>query len=194
MERAVRLISDGALDDAGVEVLAERLGIGPRHLSRLFRKHLGASPVQVARTGRVQRGKRLLETDLSITEIAPRSGFSQSATLQHCSCRSLQAAADRDSTGTVPQVMTKRPVGCWLEGDMLAGRVDVRYPGGEADFWARQQGPRYHQVQAAQELKDISGQAAIENAPARNRPAGLAAAREGLRCLQITCRAVHIHT
>lgn len=42
VERAVQLISNGALDDAGVEVLAERLGIGPRHLSRLFRKHLGA--------------------------------------------------------------------------------------------------------------------------------------------------------
>ena len=76
VERAVQLIGNGALDDAGVEALAERLGIGPRHLSRLFRKHLGASPAQVARTGRVQRGKRLLdETDLSMTEIALRSGF-----------------------------------------------------------------------------------------------------------------------
>jgi len=76
VERAVRLISNGALDDASVEELAERLGIGPRHLSRLFQKHLGASPAQVARTGRVQRAKRLLdETDLPMTEIAPRSGF-----------------------------------------------------------------------------------------------------------------------
>jgi AraC family transcriptional regulator, regulatory protein of adaptative response / methylated-DNA-[protein]-cysteine methyltransferase len=76
VERAVRLISNGALDDASIEVLAERLGIGPRHLSRLFRKHLGASPAQVARTGRVQRAKRLLdEADLPMTEIALRSGF-----------------------------------------------------------------------------------------------------------------------
>lgn len=76
VERAVRLINSRALDDASVEVLAERLGIGPRHLSRLFRKHLGASPAQVARTGRVQRAKRLLdETGLPMTEIALRSGF-----------------------------------------------------------------------------------------------------------------------
>lgn len=76
VERAVRLIRDGALDDASVEALAERLGIGPRHLSRLFQKHLGASPAQVARTTRVQRAKRLLdETDLPMTEIALRSGF-----------------------------------------------------------------------------------------------------------------------
>lgn len=76
VERAVRLIHDGALDEASVEALAERLGVGPRHLSRLFKKHLGASPAQVARTGRVQRAKRLLdETDLPMTEIALRSGF-----------------------------------------------------------------------------------------------------------------------
>lgn len=76
VERAVRLINDGALDNASVEVLAERLGVGPRHLSRLFSKHLGASPAQVARTDRVQRAKRLLDgTDLPMTEIALRSGF-----------------------------------------------------------------------------------------------------------------------
>lgn len=76
VERAIRLISSGALDDASVKVLAERLGIGSRHLSRLFTRHLGASPTQVARTARVQRAKRLLhETDLPMSEIAFRSGF-----------------------------------------------------------------------------------------------------------------------
>jgi AraC family transcriptional regulator of adaptative response / DNA-3-methyladenine glycosylase II len=76
VERALRLIRNGALDDASVEALAERLGIGPRHLSRLFKKHLGASPAQVARTTRVQRAKHLLdETDLPMTDIALRSGF-----------------------------------------------------------------------------------------------------------------------
>jgi AraC family transcriptional regulator, regulatory protein of adaptative response / methylated-DNA-[protein]-cysteine methyltransferase len=76
VERAVRLISDGTLDDGSVEALAERLGIGTRHLLRLFKKHLGASPTKVARTTRVQRVKRLLdETDLPMSEIALRSGF-----------------------------------------------------------------------------------------------------------------------
>lgn len=76
VERAVRLINDGALDDASVEALADKLGIGSRHLSRLFKKYLGASPARVARTCRVQRAKRLLdETDLPMTEIALRSGF-----------------------------------------------------------------------------------------------------------------------
>ena len=61
---------------AKVEDLAARLGIGSRHLCRLFRRHLGASPAQAAKTARVQRAKRLIDgTDLPMTEIALRSGF-----------------------------------------------------------------------------------------------------------------------
>ena len=79
VERAARLIrEDGALDAPGatVEALAARVGVGGRHLSRLFQEHLGASPLQVAKTARVQRAKRLLTgTDMTITEIALQSGF-----------------------------------------------------------------------------------------------------------------------
>jgi AraC family transcriptional regulator, regulatory protein of adaptative response / methylated-DNA-[protein]-cysteine methyltransferase len=76
VERALRLIKDGALDHDSIDALADRLGIGSRHLSRLFQRHLGASPVQVAQTARVQRAKRLLdETDFPMTEIAVRAGF-----------------------------------------------------------------------------------------------------------------------
>lgn len=76
VQRALRLIHGGALDRAGVGQLAERLGIGPRHLDRLFRRHVGASPLQVARTQRVQRAKRLLdETRLPMADIAARAGF-----------------------------------------------------------------------------------------------------------------------
>jgi AraC family transcriptional regulator, regulatory protein of adaptative response / methylated-DNA-[protein]-cysteine methyltransferase len=75
--RALRLIMEGALDDSRLESLASRLGVGVRHLDRLFAKHLGASPLQIARTNRVQRAKRLLDsTNLPISEIAMRAGFS----------------------------------------------------------------------------------------------------------------------
>ena len=47
--RALRLIEAGALDEADVDALAERLGVGERQLRRLFRQHLGASPIAVAR-------------------------------------------------------------------------------------------------------------------------------------------------
>jgi AraC family transcriptional regulator of adaptative response / DNA-3-methyladenine glycosylase II len=77
IDRALRLIEDGALDHGAVPALAARLGIGPRHLARLFSEHLGSTPIKVARTARVQRAKRLIdETQLSMTEIAARAGFS----------------------------------------------------------------------------------------------------------------------
>ena len=76
VHRAMRLIRDGALDRSGVDNLAARLGIGARHLDRLFRRHVGASPLQVARTLRVQRAKRLLDqTKLSMSDVAARAGF-----------------------------------------------------------------------------------------------------------------------
>ena len=79
VKRALRLIvEEGALDQEGatVELLAQRLGVGSRHLTRLFARHLQASPSNVARTARVQRAKRLLDkSSLSMTEIAMRAGF-----------------------------------------------------------------------------------------------------------------------
>jgi AraC family transcriptional regulator of adaptative response / DNA-3-methyladenine glycosylase II len=79
VDRAARLIMrDGALDGASASVdrLAARVGVGARHLTRLFARHLGASPIQVARTARVQRAKRLLDgTDLPMTEVALQAGF-----------------------------------------------------------------------------------------------------------------------
>jgi AraC family transcriptional regulator, regulatory protein of adaptative response / methylated-DNA-[protein]-cysteine methyltransferase len=79
VERALRLIIEGgALDGEGatVERLAARLGMGARHLTRLFARHVQASPLKVARTARVQRAKRLIdETSLPMTEIAMRAGF-----------------------------------------------------------------------------------------------------------------------
>ena len=59
-----------------MEALADRLGITARHLRRLFIRHLGATPAEVAKTARVQRAKRLLsETDLPMIEIAMQAGF-----------------------------------------------------------------------------------------------------------------------
>jgi len=76
VRRALGLIQDGALDDASVDALAARLGIGPRHLHRLFIQHVGAAPITVAQTRRLQFAKRLLdETDLPMTEIALAAGF-----------------------------------------------------------------------------------------------------------------------
>lgn len=72
------IVDEGALDGEGacVEEFAERLGIGARQLARLFARHLKATPIQVAKTARLQRAKRLLDlTELPMTEVALRAGF-----------------------------------------------------------------------------------------------------------------------
>lgn len=76
--RAMRLISEGALDGGGeVDVLADRLGVSARHLRRLFDEHLGASPVAIAQARRVHFAKTMLDsTEIPITDIAYSSGFS----------------------------------------------------------------------------------------------------------------------
>lgn len=74
--RALALIDLGGLDEADVDALASRLGVGERQLRRLFRQHLGASPVAVAQTRRVLLAKQLLhETTLPMSEVALASGF-----------------------------------------------------------------------------------------------------------------------
>jgi AraC family transcriptional regulator of adaptative response / DNA-3-methyladenine glycosylase II len=98
--RALRLISGGALDDGRLPDLAERLGVGERHLRRLFRDHLGASPQAVAQTRRLLFAKRLLrETELPITQLALASGFR--------SHRRFHAAV-RDAFGCAPREL-RRP-------------------------------------------------------------------------------------
>src|SRR5271155_2959192 len=76
VSRALKLIGESALDDADVETLAGRLGIGSRHLRRLFLRFLGATPVAVAQTRRVHFAKKLIdETRLPMTQVAMASGF-----------------------------------------------------------------------------------------------------------------------
>ena len=76
VSRALALIEAGGLVDDDVEGLANRLGVGARQLRRLFRQHVGASPITVAQTRRVLLAKQLIhETSLPMAEVALASGF-----------------------------------------------------------------------------------------------------------------------
>src|SRR6266852_11050 len=76
VSRALRLISETGLEDGGVEALAGHLGMGSRHLRRLFLRHLGATPSAVAQTRRLHFTKKLIdETNLPMTQIALAGGF-----------------------------------------------------------------------------------------------------------------------
>ncbi len=76
VNRALRLIDEGALDAGSTEDLAERLGLTDRHLRRLFLEHVGVPPVVVAQTRRILFAKRLItETNLPFVQIAFEAGF-----------------------------------------------------------------------------------------------------------------------
>jgi AraC family transcriptional regulator of adaptative response / DNA-3-methyladenine glycosylase II len=84
VSRALRLIADHGLDDSSVGKLAGRLGLGDRHLRRLFATHLGASPIQVATARRVHFARTLVDdTTLPITQIAFASGFQSLRQFNH---------------------------------------------------------------------------------------------------------------
>src|SRR5205085_10067842 len=73
---ALRLINESAIDDGGVDALATRLGIGARHLRRLFLKHLDATPKALVKTRRLHFAKKLIdETSLPMGQIALSAGF-----------------------------------------------------------------------------------------------------------------------
>ncbi|MEO5931114.1 MAG: DNA-3-methyladenine glycosylase 2 family protein [Candidatus Kapaibacterium sp.] len=76
VSRALRLIAEGALDRGGVDDLAVRMGVGSRHLRRLFQEHLGASPNAIAVTRRVHLARTLIEqTPLPLADVAFCAGF-----------------------------------------------------------------------------------------------------------------------
>src|SRR5256885_7669109 len=76
VSRALALIEAGGLDGADVEGLANRLGVGARQLRRLFRQHVGASPIAVAQTRRGFLAKEMIpETSLPMAGGALGAGF-----------------------------------------------------------------------------------------------------------------------
>jgi AraC family transcriptional regulator of adaptative response/methylated-DNA-[protein]-cysteine methyltransferase len=80
--RGMRLIEEGFLNEASVAELADSLGVGPRHLLRLFLRHTGAPPSEIAATRRVQAAKRLLDqTTMGLSDIA-FAAVSQRAAVQ----------------------------------------------------------------------------------------------------------------
>lgn len=76
VSRALRLIAEEGPEAANLEALASRLGVGSRHLRRLFRRHVGASPVAVLQAQRVFLAKQLItDSGLPLAQVALGAGF-----------------------------------------------------------------------------------------------------------------------
>jgi AraC family transcriptional regulator of adaptative response / DNA-3-methyladenine glycosylase II len=75
--RAMRLISDGAVERGGVDSLADTLGYSTRQLTRVLTAEIGAGPLALARAHRAHTARTLIQTtDMSMSDIAFASGFS----------------------------------------------------------------------------------------------------------------------
>ncbi|RTR06901.1 DNA-3-methyladenine glycosylase 2 family protein [Halomonas nitroreducens] len=100
LERALRLIDEGALRDDSLAALCDRLGIGERYLRRLFQQRIGVSPKAYAQHRQCLFAKQLLhQTTLPVTDIAYASGF-----------RSLRRFNDafRSRIGLAPRDLRRR--------------------------------------------------------------------------------------
>ncbi len=84
VNRALRLIEAGALDEGSVSDLAARLGVGDRHLRRLMLDHVGVTPIRLAQTRRLHVARQLLdETSLTVLEAGYAAGFASASRFQH---------------------------------------------------------------------------------------------------------------
>ncbi len=118
VRRALRVLNEGALDGRSVGDLAATLGVGERHLRRLFQDEVGASPLAIALTRRVHFARKLIEeTDLGMTEVALAAGFG--------SLRSFNVAMKRTFVRS-PRELRRRPV-ARLEKLVLAIPVEEPY-------------------------------------------------------------------
>lgn len=115
--RALKLIEAGGLDERSVDALAERLGVGARHLRRLFAAQVGASPDQIARTRRAHFARKLIEeTALPMAEVAHAAGYA--------SIRRFNAAM-RDTFRKPPSELRRAPA---VSDARLALRLPFKGP------------------------------------------------------------------
>ena len=77
VRQAVDLMEANLEEPLSIPDLCSRLGRSQRHLSRLFSKYVGQSPVLYYRDIRLDRARGLVtQTDMKLSEVAVASGFS----------------------------------------------------------------------------------------------------------------------
>ncbi|MFI1386032.1 GlxA family transcriptional regulator [Embleya sp. NPDC020886] len=83
VRRAMAYVTGNLEADLSTAALAREVGVGARHLSRLFRLEPGTSPARHVRVTRTEAAARLLvSTRLPLSAIARRCGFGTTETLR----------------------------------------------------------------------------------------------------------------
>jgi AraC-like DNA-binding protein len=71
-----RAVLDNDFENAGIERLAERLGVSYSYLNKLFHRRLGVSPVKYRTASRIALAENLLgDLSISIKELSRRLGY-----------------------------------------------------------------------------------------------------------------------
>ena len=145
VQRAVRLIGEGALQQNGLPALAARLGVTDRYLRQLFERDLGLSPKGYALYQQGLFAKQLLhETTMPITDIALASGFNSLRRFNDCFQQLFRLAPrevrkHRAATGKGIQLfLSYRPPYHWpLLQRFLADRLIPGLEWSDADGYGR---------------------------------------------------------
>lgn len=117
--RALRMLHASSGEPARIEALSDRLGVGSRHLRRLFLQHLGAPPRAIFETRRAHFARRLIdETDLAMIEVAFAAGYG--------SVRRFNAAMQRSFRMTPTQLRAARRRA--LPTPTEEGQLELRLP------------------------------------------------------------------
>jgi transcriptional regulator GlxA family with amidase domain len=90
LQEAQRWVAAHPADDHGVDRLARRTGMGPRHFARVFRAETGMTPAVYVETVRIEAVRRLLETgEVSLKQVAGACGFRDADTLRRAFMRQV---------------------------------------------------------------------------------------------------------
>ncbi|MEM9741659.1 MAG: Ada metal-binding domain-containing protein [Pseudomonadota bacterium] len=142
VQRGLRYIDAGYLDEGSVATLATSLGVSPRHLDRRFTEVLGTTPTRLARTRRLQLVRQLLtHSALPMQQVALQCGY-----------RSL-----RRFNAEVREVYGTTPTGLRRVGTGAAAIDEVRFTLSPRQPYCREWVLAFHERRALPVLERVEG-------------------------------------
>jgi AraC-like DNA-binding protein len=81
--------------NVSIHALAGLAGLSPHYLVRVFHRHVGVPPHKYQTNVRVNRARKLLTSDVAISEVAYRTGFCDQSHLNRCFKQTLGVTPGR---------------------------------------------------------------------------------------------------
>jgi len=94
LEQAVRLMEQQIEQPLPIAAIAKRAGVSANTLENLFKRHMGTTPGRFYLNLRLKVANRLvLDSDISVREIAVRSGFTSLSAFSRAYAKSFGRSA-----------------------------------------------------------------------------------------------------